>query len=204
MNIKRRIPFVLAAFALLILPAAGFAQITSNLSVGSRGAQVTEVQTYLANDPALYPQGIVSGYYGNLTREAVMRFQAKYGIQQTGTIGPITRAKLNELLGNGGGGTAGDVSAPTIGAATVSGISANSATISWTTSESARHRVMYGTTWPFLYASAPSALDATVDSSASVTLSGLSPNTQYYYVQESIDASGNVMWTVSNTFRTNQ
>lgn len=78
----------------------------------------------------------------------------------------------------------------------------NSATIAWTTNESARSRVMYGTTWPFLYASAPSASDTSLDAVQSVTISGLSSHTAYFYVRESIDASGNIMWSSAKTFVT--
>lgn len=36
--------------------------------------------------------------FGNLSRASCIKFQAKYGITQTGTIGPATRAKLVELF----------------------------------------------------------------------------------------------------------
>jgi len=38
-----------------------------------------------------------TGYFGSITNSAVKRFQAQYGIPQTGYVGPLTRAKLNEL-----------------------------------------------------------------------------------------------------------
>jgi hypothetical protein len=38
----------------------------------------------------------VTGFYGPLTYGAVKKFQADNGIEQTGTVGPITRAKLAE------------------------------------------------------------------------------------------------------------
>jgi len=38
-----------------------------------------------------------TGYFGSITKSAVKRFQAQYGIPQTGYVGPLTRAKLNEL-----------------------------------------------------------------------------------------------------------
>ncbi len=73
--------------------------ITQELSRGSTGADVTTLQTYLAGDPELYPEGLVTGYFGSATERAVRRFQAKYGIAQVGRVGPMTMAKLNELLG---------------------------------------------------------------------------------------------------------
>ncbi|KKS98277.1 MAG: Peptidoglycan-binding domain 1 protein, partial [Candidatus Giovannonibacteria bacterium GW2011_GWA1_43_15] len=38
-----------------------------------------------------------TGYFGTLTRAAVLNFQKQYGIEQVGFVGPKTRAKLNEL-----------------------------------------------------------------------------------------------------------
>ncbi len=46
----------------------------------------------------VFPQNIDStGVYGSITRQAVMEFQKKYGLEQVGTVGPKTKAKLKEL-----------------------------------------------------------------------------------------------------------
>ncbi len=46
----------------------------------------------------LFPSNQTStGVYGNITRTAVIAFQKRYGISQTGNVGPITSAKLREL-----------------------------------------------------------------------------------------------------------
>ena len=93
-------------------PAAAIAQpsaiaqavspvFNSDLALGSRGDDVTRLQQLLARDTEIYPEGIVSGYFGNLTVQAVRRFQAKYGISQVGRVGPQTRAKLAEIFGAG-------------------------------------------------------------------------------------------------------
>jgi hypothetical protein len=39
--------------------------------------------------------------YGEDTAGAVVQFQAKYGIKQTGYVGPLTRAKINSIYGCG-------------------------------------------------------------------------------------------------------
>jgi peptidoglycan hydrolase-like protein with peptidoglycan-binding domain len=76
-----------------------------NLASGSSNSDVTALQRFLAaQGPSIYPEGAVSGYYGSLTQKAVGRFQEKYGIAKPGeagygTVGPKTRAKLNELTG---------------------------------------------------------------------------------------------------------
>jgi subtilisin-like proprotein convertase family protein len=70
---------------------------------------------------------------------------------------------------------------------------ANTAVVSWTTSESATSVVHYGTAVP----TGGQASDAAMLTSHSVTLTGLLPCTTYYYWVESGDAAGNL--TVSNT-----
>jgi len=75
-----------------------------NLSSGDENDDVTRLQTFLAADPSVYPEGKVTGYFGSLTAKAVGKFQEKYGIAMPGdagygNFGPKTRAKLNELIG---------------------------------------------------------------------------------------------------------
>jgi hypothetical protein len=78
-----------------------------NLQIGNRGDEVRRLQELLAQDKELYPEGLVTGYYGSLTREAVRRFQLKYGVisspsdQGNGRLGPRTRAKMREVYGEG-------------------------------------------------------------------------------------------------------
>src|SRR3989338_3905112 len=79
-------------------PASGITTaFTQTLRRGSRGTEVTRLQEFLKAVKGVYPEGIVSGYFGTLTEAAVKRFQSKYGIDTVGIVGPKTRAKLNEL-----------------------------------------------------------------------------------------------------------
>ncbi len=41
--------------------------------------------------------GPITGNFFGLTQEGVKRFQKKYGIEQAGSVGPLTRRKLNEF-----------------------------------------------------------------------------------------------------------
>jgi len=81
-------------------------QFKSNLKSGSQGQEVKELQKCLARDPEIYPEGEISGYFGQKTKEAVIRFQEKYkkeilepqGIEKgTGEVLKSTRTKLNEI-----------------------------------------------------------------------------------------------------------
>lgn len=82
-------------------------QITRNLSIGLFGNDVRCLQQFLKNQAGIYPEGLVTGYFGRLTKAAVTRFQEKYaseilspiGLSRgTGFFGPLTRAKINSLL----------------------------------------------------------------------------------------------------------
>lgn len=70
--------------------------------------EVTALQKFLAQDPTLYPEMTISGYYGTLTEAAVQRFQVRYGIVQAGNyqstgygrVGPKTRAAIASACTN--------------------------------------------------------------------------------------------------------
>lgn len=106
--------------ALLALSCASFASaqtssrtFTANLSLGSKGAQVTALQQALNSDPDTRiassgpgSPGQETDYFGSLTRAAVIRFQEKYAsdiltpaglTQGNGYVRANTRAKLNTL-----------------------------------------------------------------------------------------------------------
>jgi hypothetical protein len=80
-------------------------KITGPFSVGMQNNQVKLLQQILSQDKTIYPEGLTTGYYGNLTIQAVQRFQKKYNIVSEGNpsttgyglAGPQTRLKLNEL-----------------------------------------------------------------------------------------------------------
>jgi peptidoglycan hydrolase-like protein with peptidoglycan-binding domain len=73
-------------------------EILSTLGQGSQGDQVTALQTFLALDSSIYPEGMITGYYGPATARAIARFQVKNGLESVGFVGPRTRKLINELL----------------------------------------------------------------------------------------------------------
>jgi hypothetical protein len=86
----------------------GVGALAVNLSYGDSGDDVELLQTWLAKDSEVYPEGIVSGWFGPLTKAAVIKFQEKYadevltpwGITEgSGFVGSTTREKLNALYG---------------------------------------------------------------------------------------------------------
>lgn len=77
-------------------------KIDTRLNQGATGEQVRFLQQLLASDPTLYPEGLVTGYYGPATAEAVKRFQSKLKLEQVGVVGPQTIARINEILAAAG------------------------------------------------------------------------------------------------------
>jgi len=78
-------------------------KLLRQLREGVTGDDVELLQEILATDPDIYPEGLVTGYFGPLTRNAVKRFQKIAGLEQVGNVGPKTLAKINELLTEGAG-----------------------------------------------------------------------------------------------------
>lgn len=73
----------------------GCANISADLSYGSRGAQVTALQTFLVSQN--YPGGgswMVTGFYGQATVSAVRNFQQQHGLPVSGSVDASTRAAM--------------------------------------------------------------------------------------------------------------
>ncbi|MBI4132667.1 MAG: peptidoglycan-binding protein [Candidatus Sungbacteria bacterium] len=77
---------------------AAVADLVRTLREGTTGDDVKILQSVLAADPEIYPEGLITGYFGRLTAQAVRRYQAKHGIETVGAVGPKTLRKLNEDL----------------------------------------------------------------------------------------------------------
>ena len=89
-----------------LVKVAVSSEFLTDLRRGSQGASVTALQECLARDSEVYPGGVINGVFGPATQQAVNAFQEKYaddvltpsGLNKgTGTVGPATRKKLNEV-----------------------------------------------------------------------------------------------------------
>lgn len=222
----------MAAIAVISLALAtqafAYTTISASLDLGERNNDVTNLQTFFADNASIYPEGLVTGYFGTMSRNAVQRFQMSKGIVSSGSaattgygrVGPSTRDAINGLINSGGwsGGVSvsGDVSGPAF--YNVAQNQTNtSATFNFSTNENTMSRVVYST-YPLMFNEGDINSNGfgpiggmSVNSgngmavSHSVTLSSLQPNTLYYYTIISSDAAGNISVVgPNNTFRTNQ
>jgi LPXTG-site transpeptidase (sortase) family protein len=72
------------------------------LGMGSRGADVVTLQNFLEQKGFLImPAGTTKGYFGQVTREAMAKYQTSVGLPSVGVLGPLTRVKLISELGSG-------------------------------------------------------------------------------------------------------
>lgn len=84
--------------------------LSRTLSLGDSGTDVSALQQFLAADKAIYPEGIVSGYFGSLTQVAVQRWQSVHGVVSSGSaattgfglVGPKTRTAISSACGSSG------------------------------------------------------------------------------------------------------
>jgi peptidoglycan hydrolase-like protein with peptidoglycan-binding domain/lysophospholipase L1-like esterase len=243
--------------ALFLVPALAFASFERSLSLGSEGPDVSTLQTFL-KDKGFYAFPEITGYFGEVTKDALAKYQASVGIEAVGEVGPKTLALLNgatpvssstlsslitalqQLLRNAGfyevelsgaldpatlaaaqsisSGTAStdapkrsggkrsssddevvpDIVAPAL-SAIASSTSQTSATVTWTSDETADSQVEYGTSASY---GATTTLDASLVTSHAVPLSGLTASTLYHFRVLSHDAAGNLATSSDQTFMT--
>jgi peptidoglycan hydrolase-like protein with peptidoglycan-binding domain len=65
--------------------------LKSNLKLGDKNDEVGHLQELLAIDPSVYPEGLVTNYFGPLTESAVKKSQEKAGLALTGQVDEKTR-----------------------------------------------------------------------------------------------------------------
>ncbi len=192
----------LLMFSLAVTASA--ATLTRQLQQGMSGADVSALQAFLAKDATIYPQGLVTGYFGTLTTSAVSNFQARNGIATVGRVGPVTMAAINSQMN-------GDNTSPTFNSLNIT-TSSNSVTMNWNTNKNASAIVYYSTSPLSMIEASPTTgvtiggssllVHTDLQTSHVATLNSLTPNTTYYYVLYVRDGAGNENITWPSTFKT--
>lgn len=199
------------AFALACAPLLTSAAVLNRqLQLGMSGADVGELQTFLAQDRTIYPQGLITGYFGSLTKSAVSNFQARNGISTVGRVGPQTLAFINNMMNSG------YIQTPSMNQGVLNtpnvSTSGAQATINWSTNIPTSAAIYYSAS-PFgimeqtdtspLWINAPvTVVHTDLQTSHSYTLGGLNPNATYYYLVYVKDIQGNEHITLPKTFTT--
>ncbi len=89
--------FVVAAFVMMATPALASAELGDRtLSKGDRGSDVVELQNYLLTK-GVFPYHTATGYYGEITKNAVKEFQESRNLKVDGIAGPNTNSKIKVL-----------------------------------------------------------------------------------------------------------
>ncbi len=71
---------------------------TRSLKIGSSGADVAALQQILiAKGFLIFNAKSTPGYFGGLTKTAVVNFQKSLGLSPVGSVGPMTRTALNAI-----------------------------------------------------------------------------------------------------------
>lgn len=73
-------------------------ELRGDIREGMTDADIKTIQELLASDSTIYPQGLVTGYFGPMTKEAIKRFQTKNGLEVTGEIDAETRAAMDAII----------------------------------------------------------------------------------------------------------
>ncbi len=89
---------IIALTVALVGAASANAAFTRNLTVGSTGTDVAELQTWLISKgfsiPSISSGAATTGYFGQQTKMAVAAYQATVGLPNQGFFGPLTMAKI--------------------------------------------------------------------------------------------------------------
>jgi peptidoglycan hydrolase-like protein with peptidoglycan-binding domain len=188
--------------------AQSFSVVTGGtMKIGSRGANVSAMQQLLASHPYIYPAARVTGYFGPLTREAVVQFQLAYDLAPDGVVGPFTRAKMNSLIAAGRGL---DNFAPVVSNVNVQ-TSGRTMTVRFNSNEPVRANVYYdrnaltlrdsGMSFGMPTISGAVSSDTTFGTSKQLTITNLNADTNYNYSIMAVDPSGNVRVVLPQVFR---
>jgi peptidoglycan hydrolase-like protein with peptidoglycan-binding domain len=205
------------ALAVVVVPSFASAEMLyRQLEVGSRGTDVSSLQSFLASDATIYPSGLVTGYFGLMTKSGVMRFQSRNGISQVGRVGPQTLAAINAQMGGVGSNNSPFVEAAPgftgLSAVSVNGLTAQ---VSVSTNVATRATLYYSpspivafensATTPITVTIGGEAVQSNTNLQTSHTIATqtLLPNTTYYAMILVTDSNGVVSVIRPASFRTN-
>lgn len=183
--------------------------ITSVATSGITGSAATVTWTTDEASTSRVQYGLTT-WYGNLTAVDTIADNTAHSVNVTGLATATLyhyRVQSKDAAGNlaySPAGTfttsaTGDTAAPVV-TATAASNTGTAATVTWTTNEVSSSQVAYGTSPSF---ERLTTLNSSMVTAHSVTVSGLSVSTLYYYRVLSWDAAGNLVTGATRTLTTN-
>lgn len=93
------LPFLFCKWSIVLDTPANLSSFKTDLQIGSKGVEVAKLQKKL-QDLGFFPKTqVITDYFGNVTKQAVISFQkANKIIPSIGYVGNKTRSKLNTLI----------------------------------------------------------------------------------------------------------
>ena len=186
-------------------PTTAPIRFKTSLYRGLRNSDVATLQRFLIKRGLLAADN-ATGFFGNITEQAVKQFQASQGLPATGYVGPLTQGVLQNFAQPPSQQASPPLPTPT--GITLNSLSSKIEAISWTTLTPSFASVEYKTT-PFVgntkqgFLFPLSSMSATnytkvLSTRNDLCITDLSPNTLYYVRTWNKDAAGQE--TVSSPF----
>lgn len=185
-------------------PAAGTYTSTQSVSLTASGSTAicytTNSTTPACSGTTACSTGTKYSSAISIASTATVKSVACYADSTEGPAGSdaYTISTATITPSGGGGGYVADTTAPAISNVVAKPTTGNTANITWTTNESSLSWVVYGTTTAY----GQELKTTSYTASHSVNLTGLTPNTTYYYQVKSQDSSNNTAASAAGTFTT--
>lgn len=170
-------------------------KIERKLTLGSVGRDVEVLQRLLGSDMTIYPEGLITGFFGNLTKKAVQVLQERIGLEPIGSVGPKTLAFFDNILAGptpsllfaAVGGSSSVLNAPT--SLTASAVPNQSVQLGWydTNTNESGYKIERSQSALINFVT----VATTGINAASYTDAGLAFSTTYYYRVRAFKKSGN-------------
>ncbi len=185
MHIHKRILLLSVSSLLLLSPLLTSADTVAK---GARGPAVLEIQQQLVSAGFLAADN-VTGYFGNLTRAAVVALQRAYNLETVGFVGHLTRAALTAAAGGSTikpHGKPADTTPPSIPTnLSATAVLSTQINLAWTASTDNKGVVGYRVFRNGVQTSGTPTTNSYSDT-------GLTASTAYTYTVQAVDAAGNV------------
>ena len=188
----KKILIISLVVCFMVFSGVSASEVSGSLDMGGLNTGV-EATTYNCN-PLTVSHGTVAPYPG-----CAITCNSGYHLHESDSTCQANAAAINPGGGGGGGGSTqvGDITAPTTSSISIVK-NDTTATITWTTSEASWTWLLWGATASYGQENKTEVFVT----SHSVALTGLTPNTTYYFQIKTKDAAGNSLFGNGLSFAT--